>query len=82
MNHLIGCQSLLCLSNLTLIILIMKIVCPKCKGSGEVTMTNSQNYGLQGIVFTAGVLNCLDALFSQKWQEECPKCNGNGIIKL
>ena len=45
-------------------------------------MTNSLNFGLQGAIFTAGLLNVLDAVMSQKWQEECKKCDGNGIINL
>ncbi len=58
------------------------IICPRCKGSGIVTVTDSANWGLGGIIFTAGLLNFFDALTKQKRQEECKKCDGNGQILI
>ena len=60
------------------------IICPKCKGKGEVKESNALNPGKFGVIFTFGVLNALDYAMSQTWKEDCPKCEGNGkiIVKL
>ena len=56
------------------------IKCPKCQGTGHITKTNSMDFGLAGIIFTLGIANVLDAICSEEWQEECPKCLGNGYL--
>jgi len=56
------------------------MACPNCQGSGKVKQSNSLNFGLLGAIATLGVLNALDAIMSQSWEEECQKCCGFGGV--
>lgn len=58
------------------------ITCPKCKGRGEITKSNAQNYGVAFGIFTLGMVNLMDAMTSEEWQAYCTKCNGNGKIQI
>lgn len=48
-------------------------ICPKCDGTGSVSMTTGQKAGLALVTFGMGLL-CDET--------ECEKCRGKGIIKI
>jgi DnaJ-class molecular chaperone len=58
------------------------IICPKCKGRGITKESDSYNYGKFGFFISLGVLNAIDAVFSETWEVECLKCEGKGKLLL
>lgn len=54
------------------------VQCDKCNGTGKIWKNSRHNYGICGM----GILNILDRLQAEKWQETCDKCDGNGVYYI